>query len=248
MKYRRLQTAALLFLSPAILRAEELEGGASLFDLLRQGGWAMWPLGFLSLAFFFLLFHCWQQTGLKRFTDPVFVRDIREPLAARDLPAAQKLADSQTHTLARLFAAALPRARANQPDARRAAVEEAFAEHAEAEDNSVGQWINYLNVVASVAPMVGLLGTVSGMIGAFQKIGQAGMGRPEELAGNIGEALITTATGLVIGIPAMIAYFYFRNRLNNRMVRIHQEGADLIETLADAPPVKPPAKATAGPS
>ena len=238
MNLLRLPAAAFFLLSPAVLRATETEGGASLFDLLRQGGWAMWPLGFLSLAFFFLLFHCWQQTSPGRFTDPAFVRGIKEPLAARDLPAAQKLADGQTHALARVFAAALPRARADHHDARRAAVEETFAEHAEAEDNAVGQWINYLNVVASVAPMVGLLGTVSGMIGAFQKIGQAGMGRPEELAGNIGEALITTATGLVIGIPAMIAFFYFRNRLNNRMVRIHQEGGELIETLADAPPAK----------
>lgn len=237
----RFHSAALfLILTPALARADEtVQGGASLFDLLRQGGWAMWPLGFLSLTLFFLLFHCWQQTSLKRFSDPVFVRDIKQPLAKRDLESARKLVDGQTHALARIFGAALPRARAEHIDARRAAVEETFAEYAEAEDNSVGQWINYLNVVASVAPMVGLLGTVSGMIGAFQKIGQAGMGRPEELAGNIGEALITTATGLVIGIPAMIAYFYFRNRLNNRMVRIHQEGADLIETLADATPMKP---------
>ncbi len=246
MNIRRLLTAAFLLLSPVLLHAAEPEGGASLFDLLRQGGWAMWPLGFLSLASFFLFYHCWQQTSLGRFTDNAFVRSVKEPLAARDLAAAQKFADAQTHALARIFAAALPRARADHPDARRAAVEETFAEHAEAEDNAVGQWINYLNVVASVAPMVGLLGTVSGMIGAFQKIGQAGMGRPEELAGNIGEALITTATGLVIGIPAMIAYFYFRNRLNNRMVRIHQEGGDLIETLADAPPAKPAETASAG--
>ena len=60
--------------------------------------------------------------------------------------------------------------------------------------------------------MIGLLGTVSGMISAFDTMAAGGMGRPELLAGNIGEALITTATGLVIGIPAMIAYFIMRNR------------------------------------
>ncbi len=83
------------------------------------------------------------------------------------------------------------------------------------------------------------LGTVSGMIGAFQKIGQAGMGKPEELAGNIGEALITTATGLVIGIPAMVAYFYFRNRLTTRMIAVGQTGGLLMDELElSEPPLR----------
>jgi biopolymer transport protein ExbB len=59
--------------------------------------------------------------------------------------------------------------------------------------------------------MIGLLGTVSGMIKAFQTIAAGGMGKPELLAGNIGEALITTAAGLIIAIPAMISYFIFKN-------------------------------------
>jgi biopolymer transport protein ExbB len=88
------------------------------------------------------------------------------------------------------------------------------------------------NVVATVAPMIGLLGTVSGMIGAFQTISSGGMGRPELLAGDIGEALITTATGLVIGIPAMIAYFIFRNRLSNRMIEILQTATHLVDHLS----------------
>jgi biopolymer transport protein ExbB len=80
--------------------------------------------------------------------------------------------------------------------------------------------------------MIGLLGTVSGMISAFQTIGRGGMGRPELLAGDIGEALITTATGLVIGIPAMIAYFVIKNRLNNAMIATAQAGTELLEPAA----------------
>ena len=97
--------------------------------------------------------------------------------------------------------------------------ENCLLDRLDVEENSIGQWIHYLNVVeASVAPMIGLLGTVSGMIGAFQTIGRGGMGRPELLAGDIGEALVTTATGLTIGILAMIAYFILRNRLNSLML------------------------------
>ena len=65
--------------------------------------------------------------------------------------------------------------------------------------------------------MLGLLGTVSGMIKAFSIISQGGMGDPGKLAGSIGEALVTTATGLVIAIPAMIAYFIFKNNFIKSM-------------------------------
>ena len=125
----------------------------------------------------------------------------------------------------------------------------------EGEDGGISQWINYLNVVAAVAPMIGLLGTVSGMISAFQTIGQVGMGDPSALAEDIGEALITTATGLTIGIPAMIAYFVFRNRLNAEILRTVETGGDLIDTFveqstyADAQPdAQPRAESTAEPA
>ncbi|MCC5838532.1 MAG: MotA/TolQ/ExbB proton channel family protein [Opitutales bacterium] len=225
-------------LPAALLQAATEEGGASLFDLLRQGGWAMYPLGALSLAMFYLLFHCFQQTQTKRFFDPADLSSAREALAKRDVAGAQSVFEKGSTALSRLMRISLGKARVDETDARRAAMEQAYAEAAEGEENDVGQWINYLNVVATVAPMVGLLGTVSGMIGAFQKIGQAGMGRPEELAGNIGEALITTATGLVIGIPAMIAYFIYRNRLNARMLKTHQAAGELFDALCDSPPAK----------
>ena len=110
-------------------------------------------------------------------------------------------------------------------------VDETVREQFELEEHNIGQWIHYINVIASVSPMIGLLGTVSGMIGAFQTMSAGGMGRPELLAGDIGEALITTATGLCIGIPAMIAYSYFNNRLNNQLVENAQRANAVCESL-----------------
>jgi biopolymer transport protein ExbB len=77
--------------------------------------------------------------------------------------------------------------------------------------------INFLSIIGGTAPMLGLLGTVSGMIKAFALIAQGNMGDPAKLAGAIGEALITTATGLVIAIPAMISYFLFKNNFIKTM-------------------------------
>lgn len=110
-------------------------------------------------------------------------------------------------------------------------------------EGGIAQWIQYLNVIATVAPMVGLLGTVSGMIGAFQTIAGGGMGKPEKLAGDIGEALITTATGLCIGIPAMIGFFALRNRLDNRARRLW----DLVEEAAEQGQINRPVPPTGEP-
>lgn len=192
----------------------------------------MWPLGLCSLLMFFLIYHTWRETLRPRFVPDGIVLQLLEAMAARDLGAARQLMAGSRTVLARALLPALQRARPAAPDSGKAHVEASLAETLQVEDSAIGQWINYLNVVATVAPMIGLLGTVSGMIGAFQTISTGGMGRPELLAGDIGEALITTATGLVIGIPAMVAYFVMRNRLANQMTATAQTATDLVDTLA----------------
>ena len=72
--------------------------------------------------------------------------------------------------------------------------------------------INYLGLIASLAPMLGLYGTVSGMVKAFDTIAAEGAGSASKLADNIAEALITTAAGMMIGIPTMFFFFFFKNR------------------------------------
>jgi biopolymer transport protein ExbB len=113
-------------------------------------------------------------------------------------------------------------------------MENAIAEAVGREEAQVGFWINFLSLITGVSPMIGLLGTVSGMIGAFQKIGMGGMGKPELLASNIGEALITTATGLCIAIPAMFAYFIFRNNLSRIVREAESEYSAILDALTGA--------------
>lgn len=209
------------------------ETNTSLLGLLQQGGWAMFPLGLTALFMFFLIFYCWRETRLGRFVPVPLVQALTEALRGRDLENARSLCASANSVLARCLNAALNKARPEKPDANREKIEGSFMDNVEAEDGAIGQWINYLNVVAAVAPMIGLLGTVSGMISAFQTIGQVGMGDPSALAGDIGEALVTTATGLVIGIPAMVAYFIFRNRLNTNILKTVETGGDLIDELTE---------------
>ena len=91
--------------------------------------------------------------------------------------------------------------------------------------------INYLSNIGAVSPMLGLLGTVSGMIKAFQNLSLGAAGGGDAIAGNIGEALMTTATGLVIAIPAMLFYFYFKNNFAETMSILGQYIGKLSNAL-----------------
>lgn len=230
-----LRIALVLALAPlAAIPAFAAPGsdGMTMWTLIAQGGWCMWPLGACSLATIAFAVHGTRETRRARFLPEALVPRLQLCLAERKVAEARSLLAPSRTVLARALGSALERARPALPDANKARVEEAVAEGIEHEDAAIGQWITYLNVVAAVAPMIGLLGTVSGMIGAFQTISAGGMGRPELLAGDIGEALITTAAGLIIGIPAMLAYFILRNRLADRIAATVQAASKLIDSLA----------------
>ena len=208
--------------------AEVVDHNLNLWGLIQQGGWAMYPLGTCSLIMFFLIFYSWKETAQTKFFTTDQLSATIDALESGDHDKGRSQLEASNNLLARALAHAIKKIDKGHEKA-----ENLFIENLEAEENGVSQWVTYLNVVASVAPMIGLLGTVSGMISAFQTIGRGGMGRPELLAGDIGEALITTATGLVIGIPAMIAYFILRNRLNSAMIATAQAGTNLIEAADD---------------
>ncbi len=97
------------------------------------------------------------------------------------------------------------------------AVEISISEHAIREAQTLKTQNSYLSVIGVIAPMIGLLGTVIGMMGAFAVLGQSGVSDPRALALSIGEVLMATASGLFIAIPAFIFYYYFRNKTTNAL-------------------------------
>ncbi len=97
------------------------------------------------------------------------------------------------------------------------AVEITIGEHAIREAQTLKTQNSYLSVIGVIAPMIGLLGTVIGMMGAFAVLGQSGVSDPRALALSIGEVLMATASGLFIAIPAFIFYYYFRNKTINSL-------------------------------
>jgi biopolymer transport protein ExbB len=178
-------------------------------EMWRVGGWCMWPLGLCSIATLFFVIRNILMLRTRNLLRADLKPEIEGLLARRDLKGVREVCQNNPSLMTSVLDAGLERV--SEDDFDPAHVMEAIEEAGNEQMVTFMRPINYLSMIGSVAPMLGLLGTVSGMIKAFQTISAGGMGKPELLAGNIGEALITTAAGLIIAIPAMTAYFVFKN-------------------------------------
>lgn len=180
----------------------------SLWDWFVVGGWCMWPLLACSIVAVAFIIRNYIALQNKKLLRPDLMPGLQEALQRLDLAAARQICQQNPTLFTNILDAGLERAETAGLDLQ--AMEKAMEEASIEQMSAYMVPINAINTIAVIAPMLGLLGTVSGMIKAFFNISLGGMGKPEMLAANIGEALITTETGLVIAIPAMAAYFLFK--------------------------------------
>ena len=209
-------------------------GGKTLLELWKVGGPVMWPIGLCSVAGVGLAVYCAIQYRLEKMARPGIQDQLRKALGRLDFKAAQVLCDSAPCMLTSILAAGLARIGGGGGEADAASFEKAMEE---ASVEEVAEWqkpLGHLSLVAQIAPMLGLLGTVTGMIGAFDKIGMGAMGSPEKLAANIGEAMLTTAAGLIVAIPSMFIYFFFKAKFTGNVARISRLLGNLSHHLNEA--------------
>ena len=107
---------------------------------------------------------------------------------------------------------------------------EAIEERGKQVVHRMGHYLNALGTIASITPLIGLLGTVIGMIKVFTAITVSGVGDPTILSGGISEALITTAAGLSVGIPCLMFYRYFRNKISELSVIMEEDALALLDS------------------
>lgn len=203
---------------------------SSLWTMIQQGGWAMYPLAAVSLTLLYFAIQCYLETQPKRFFDSALTDTLSTVRTLDPTKLLTQLAP-HSHILSLSLQSGLQKFDTASPSDSIDAAEQEIGSVISEEERAIAQKIHYLSVIANVAPMIGLLGTVSGMIGGFQTMASGGMGRPELFAGDIGEALITTATGLCIGIPAMVAHSYFNNRLNTQIANTLRHANQATEAL-----------------
>ncbi|MGA1874321.1 MAG: MotA/TolQ/ExbB proton channel family protein [bacterium] len=110
-------------------------------------------------------------------------------------------------------------------------MKEAIEHAGKRESSNLHRYLAVLATIVGIAPLLGLLGTVTGMIKAFQVIAMRGVGHPTALAGGISEALITTAAGLVVAIPTLVAHNYFFKKANGYILDMENTSMELLDIL-----------------
>ena len=122
----------------------------------------------------------------------------------------------------------------------RSLMKEAMTEAIAAVSHDLERYLTSLGIIASISPLLGLLGTVVGMIRVFSALMLDGAGHPESLAGGISEALITTAAGLTVAIPSLMLHRFFLRRVDDLVVELERHAAHLVDAMhSDAPPSAP---------
>ena len=201
----------------------------SIADMWKAGGWTMYPLALFGIFGSTLIVYNFIAVRKNKFLNPKGVKEIESMVNNLQLQEAVDYCEKNPSPITNIIGNGLARAdmRDVNPDDISIAMEEASVE----EFANPYVLINYLSVIASLAPMLGLYGTVSGMVKAFNTIATEGAGSASKLADNISEALITTATGMMVGIPAMFFFFFFKNKYGAIISGSSRIIGDLIFTL-----------------
>ncbi len=211
--------------------APEVETTKTLIDYYKAGGPVMHVLLLGSIVTIALTVYCFIAVNAGRMVPKKLVDSINRSMAQRDIQGAYALCNENPCSFSKCLSNALLKVNFDRDLANKDSMVVAAEDTLEQEETKQMVWINYLNTVSTLAPMVGLFGTVMGMIQAFDAL-SAGKSEPAELAGGIGTAMLTTAGGLLVGIPAMFFYFMFRNRLSMITTEIQKNFSFAIDVLS----------------
>ncbi len=162
----------------------------------------------------------------EKMAPKALVDSLRNEISAGNYQGAWETCNANNNYLANVLKGALERIGRGKE-----AVDDAIAEYALREAMTLRTRNSYLSVIGVISPMIGLLGTVIGMMKAFSVLGASGIGDPRGLATSIGEVLMATASGLFIAIPAFISYYIFRNRTQIVIVYADEQIGRLIEDI-----------------
>lgn len=189
----------------------------------------MWPIILCSVATLAIVGERLWSLQKKRVAPAELLDNIKEWLHRQELDQPHVTALQHNSPLGRILAAGLIN-RQHKREVVKEAVEDA-GRHAAQE---LERYLNMLGTIAAISPFLGLLGTVLGMIQMFSGLGTQGVGDPALIARGISQALITTAAGLAVAIPALMFYRYFRGRVNGLLLDMEQEAVKLLDMLGTA--------------
>jgi biopolymer transport protein ExbB len=206
-----------------------------LFTILVEGGWLMIPITLLSFVAIYVIAERWKALNAMQVDEKRFLTMVEDLLRQGNTNAAVQYCDELDKPMSRIMKQGIIRLGRPLID-----VEEAIKNAGRKETYLMEKRMDWLATIAGVAPLLGFLGTVTGMIDAFMQIqGLQGNVNPSVLAGGIWEALITTAWGLMVGIVAFGAYNYLLAKINRLVFQLEMASTDFVELLQKPAPKKP---------
>ncbi|MEK7794384.1 MAG: MotA/TolQ/ExbB proton channel family protein [Candidatus Hydrogenedentota bacterium] len=199
----------------------------TLEQFVQQGGPILWVI--IALAFVACVMTLYYAMTITpgRESPQKLLKRAKEQVRAGDVRGAFQMCEGRRELLAKVLYAGLRMA-----EHERYVIQEAMESEGERGATELWQKISYLNNIGVIAPLLGLLGTVWGMIGAFNSIAaDAARVKSVTMAFYVSQAMITTAGGLLLGIPVLMAYYYFRGRVVKIVSRIEAQASEFVELL-----------------
>ncbi len=197
-----------------------------MFELLKAGGILMVPIVACSILALAIILERFWTLRASRITPEHTINELWRWIKKKELNSRKLKVLQGSSPLGRILASGLMNAKHG-----REIMKESIEHEASQVIHDLERFLNPLGTVATITPLLGLLGTVIGMIKVFAEIQLAGVGNAGNLAGGISEALITTAAGLSVAIPSLICHRYFIRRVDELVVGMEQEAIKLVEVV-----------------
>lgn len=197
-----------------------------MFELLKAGGILMVPIVACSILALAIVLERFWSLRASRIAPSQSINELWRSIKKKELNGRKLKALQASSPLGRILAGGLSNAKHG-----REVMKESIEHEAGQVIHDLERFLNPLGTIATITPLLGLLGTVIGMIKVFAEIQLAGVGNAGNLAGGISEALITTAAGLSVAIPALICHRYFIRRVDELVVNMEQEAIKLVEVV-----------------
>ena len=197
-----------------------------MFELVKSGGWLMLPIILCSIFSISIIAERFWSLRREKVLPKHLVANVWNAVKKDNLTRTDIEALSKESALGKILSVGL-----HNRNESRERIKECIEERGREVVHDLERFLNTLGTIASISPLLGLLGTVIGMISVFAAITKHGVGDPTALAGGISEAMITTAAGLTVAIVSLVFYRYFRRKVDGIVVIMEREAIKMVDVL-----------------
>ena len=197
-----------------------------MFELVKSGGWLMIPIILCSMASLAIIAERFWSLRFDKVLPKHLVATVWNSVKNDTFQSSDIELLSKQSALGKILSAGL--INRNQPRER---IKESIEERGREVVHELERFLDVLGTIAAISPLLGLLGTVVGMIAVFATITTQGVGDPGALAGGISQAMVTTAGGLSVAIVSLVFYRYFRRRVDSIVVEMEREAIKMVDVL-----------------